>query len=94
MRLRARFLRSNADCRAVGRRLQSYLDGELDDRRCDDIAAHLEACRDCGLELKTYQEVKESLSREQPPVAADMLDRLRSFGDDLVTGEPVDPESP
>jgi anti-sigma factor RsiW len=90
MRLRTRFWRPSTDCREVGRRLQSYLDGELDDG-ADEIAAHLDACRACGLELETYREVKASLSREQPPVAPDALDRLRSFGDELVTGEVADP---
>jgi len=91
MRLLGRFRRTTTDCRAVGRRLQSYLDGELDDRRRDDIAAHLEACRDCGLELTTYRAVKESLARERPPAAVDVLDRLRSFGEQLTAGEGDDP---
>lgn len=88
MRLRIPFTRSADDCHAVGRRLQSYLDGELDDRTRAEIAAHLEACRDCGLEFSTYREVKTSLSRERTPVPADTLERLRRFGDDLVTGDP------
>lgn len=89
MRLRDRFLRPPRECRAVGRRLQAYLDGEIDDRRRDEIAAHLDACRDCGLELATYHEVKASLARERLPVADDALERLRRFGDQLVTGDDV-----
>ena len=91
MRLRGRFRRTTTDCRAVGHRLQSYLDGELDDRRRDEIAAHLDACRACGLELSTYREVKESLARERPPVAVDVLDRLRSFGAELTAGGGSEP---
>ena len=90
MNLLNRFRRSTRDCRAVGRRLQSYLDGEIDSRRRDQIAAHLEACRDCGLELATYREVKASLARERPPVTPDALDRLRTFGENLARADPGD----
>jgi anti-sigma factor RsiW len=87
MSLLSRFRRSD-NCRAVGRRLQSYLDGEIDDVSRDQISAHLDACRACGLELSTYREVKGSLSRGPQPVADDALDRLRRFGDELATSDP------
>jgi anti-sigma factor RsiW len=89
MSLLSRFRRST-DCRAVGRRLQAYLDGEIDDLRRDQISEHLDACRACGLELSTYREVKGSLSRGPTPVADDALDRLRRFGDELATSDSPD----
>ena len=76
-----------SECARVGRRLQEYLDAELDDPAVlERIQAHLETCRDCGLEARTYEEIKTSLhTRADPP--ADSVDRLRSFVDELVQGE-------
>lgn len=94
MRIRSPFGRPTSACRAVGRRLQEYLDGEIDDDRLRvDIATHLEACRACGLELTTYREVKQSLARERPPVPPAALDRLRRFGEELVAEDGADPSA-
>ena len=66
-------------CRQLAPVLQGYLDGQLDD---DDIAfveAHLDACRDCGLEAETYEAIKESLGRHEPAMPDDILSRLSAF---------------
>ncbi len=75
-------------CAAVGRRLQQFLDGELDDARSAAIAAHLEDCARCGLEATVYEHIKASLAQQ----GADRLDdptlqRLRHFADRLAQGE-------
>lgn len=78
-------------CGEVGEWLQHYLDGELDDRRSERLAAHLEDCRRCGLEVDTYQRIKDSLAAHQPSVPADSLARLREFGARIARGdEPVE----
>lgn len=78
-------------CGEVGEWLQHYLDGELDDHRSGRLAAHLEDCRRCGLEVDTYQRIKDSLAAQQPSVPADSLARLREFGSRIARGdEPVE----
>ncbi len=64
--------------------LQSHLDGEVDDDFAEKIATHLEACRDCGLELATYAAIKTSLAGRMPTVDPTALDRLRAFGDEIT----------
>ncbi len=74
-------------CGEVGKRLQHYLDGELDDRRSERLAAHLEDCRRCGLEVATYERIKHSLADHQPSMPADSLARLREFGARIARGD-------
>jgi anti-sigma factor (TIGR02949 family) len=79
---------SMASCMDVGRVLQSYLDGEVDEVAARRVARHLEACRRCGLEASTYAEIKQALTRRSRDVPQDAVDRLRRFGEDLVdTGD-------
>ena len=74
-----------ATCAEVARILQPFLDGETDDHTRRLVRAHLDDCRDCGLEAETYREIKESLREcNTPPPEA--LDRLRSFADGLSAG--------
>ncbi len=70
-------------CRRVGQALQAYLDGEVDELMARRIARHLEACRECGMELGVYTEIKASL-RARGSVDPDALARLRSFGEQLA----------
>ncbi len=75
------------ECHEVGALLQHYLDDELDERRSARIAAHLEDCRRCGLELEAYEQIKSSLTSRRPEVPADSVERLREFGRRLAQGE-------
>lgn len=78
-------------CRRVGEKLQAYLDGEVDDLTTRRIAHHLEDCRRCGMDLDVYTQIKASLQRRGDEVAADALERLSAFSQQLAS-EP-DPES-
>jgi anti-sigma factor RsiW len=73
-----------ASCMKVMRVLQSYLDGHTDEVTTRRVDNHLEACRRCGLEAATYRELKASLARRAPPVDANAVERLRTFGRDLA----------
>lgn len=74
-------------CDEVGRLLQRYLDGHLDQRRGARLAAHLEDCHRCGLEANTYERIKSSLAERLDSVPADSLARLREFGERLARGD-------
>lgn len=81
-----------ARCREVGRVLQRYLDGEVDDLNARRVARHLEDCLRCGLAAGTYAEIKRSLAR-QGHVDHDTVGRLRAFGERLATdGDPGNEE--
>jgi anti-sigma factor RsiW len=73
------------DCEHVGIVLQHYLDGELDDRTASLVAAHLDACRRCGLEADLYRDLKAAIARRSDP-PEDSLTRLREFGHRLSRG--------
>ena len=77
------FGRKPAECLRVAEVLQAYLDGEADAPTAAAVAAHLEVCRDCGLEATAYEDLKISLGRHRDPDPA-ALDRLRSFVDDIA----------
>jgi anti-sigma factor RsiW len=72
-------------CKEVGRLLQRYLDGDLDDLRAERLAAHLDECLRCGLEAETYQRIKASLAaRGTGPLPDDAVDRLTRFAQRLA----------
>jgi anti-sigma factor RsiW len=75
-------------CHEVGRFLQIYLDGELDQSRIATVAGHLEHCRRCGMEADAYERIKASLARiaQQGLVHPEdelSIERLRRFADTL-----------
>jgi anti-sigma factor RsiW len=72
------------NCLQVRRVLQSYLDGETDERTVRRVAAHLEDCRRCGLEAAVYREIKAALARREAP-DSDAVRRLHQYGRSLVT---------
>ncbi|MEQ8716087.1 MAG: zf-HC2 domain-containing protein [Acidimicrobiales bacterium] len=90
MRLRRAWWRrpdTPLSCREVGRALQAYLDGELDDDS-DLVAAHLEDCLRCGLEESVYTEIKASLARGPAETDPEAIARLRRFGTELAARGP------
>lgn len=75
------------DCHQVALLLQAYLDAELDAVPRREVARHLQDCRRCGLEAKTYREVKASLRRRAPDPPAESVERVRQFVARLAAGE-------
>ena len=75
-------------CGEVGKVLQRYLDGHVDELTAEKVAEHLEDCRRCGLELTVYTEIKASLARQSPEIPETALDRLRRFGEQLIDRSP------
>ena len=84
------------ECQRVGRVLQSYLDGQVDDVTAQRVRHHLEACRRCGLEAHVYDELKQALARRAIDLDPSAVERVKSFGRDLLEtppGEAADPAS-
>lgn len=77
------------NCMQVGRRLQRYLDGDVDDLTARRVRRHLEDCRRCGMKAATYIEIKASLARRGKDVPDDAVTRLRAFGERLVREGPA-----
>ncbi len=71
-------------CQQVGKDLQSFLDGEETNVTAEDLSAHLEACKDCGLEADVYRKIKLAISQTAEPVDKGSLDRLQDFGRKLA----------
>jgi predicted anti-sigma-YlaC factor YlaD len=78
--------REELRCREVGKVLQSYLDGELDELLAQRVTRHLEVCRRCGMSAETYIEIKRALRRSAGSPPEDALGRLRAFGQQLAEG--------
>lgn len=74
-------------CPEVGRLLQRFLDGELnDDAEIEMLSEHLDECKRCGLEADTYRKIKAALASRREPVPEESVQRLREFGDHLANG--------
>jgi hypothetical protein len=74
-------------CNEVGRSLQRFLDAELiDDVEVDELAAHLEACKRCGLEADVYRRIKHAIEHRRIEVSEETVQRLREFGRHLAEG--------
>lgn len=71
------------DCDAVMAVIQRYLDGELVGG-AGEVAAHLEACPGCEIEVATYQRLRAALARPAEDIDPDVLERLRRFGAELA----------
>jgi anti-sigma factor RsiW len=74
-------------CPEVGRLLQRYLDGEIDEMKAQRIAHHLEDCRRCGLKVETYSAIKASLRQHRLDVPGDAIEHLRGFARDLIADD-------
>ncbi len=74
-------------CAEIGRLMQRFLDGELDDDvEVQAVIDHLDHCERCGLERDVYERIKEALIHQRPPVDAASITRLEEFGRRLVDG--------
>lgn len=80
---------SEATCAEVAEVLQSYLDGQVDDLTARRVHRHLEHCRRCGLEVETYDAIKDAIARRGGQVDADAVERLRAFGEHLAEEGPA-----
>lgn len=71
-------------CLRTSRVLQRYLDGEADDLTAERVAEHLDECRRCGLQARTYAAIKQSLASGSRDVDGLTLRRLRAFSRSLA----------
>lgn len=83
-----------ASCREVGRVLQTYLDGQVDEVTARRVRAHLEACRRCGMEAQVYDELKHALARRAPSLDPSIVERVNAFSRELVGSPPQDKADP
>lgn len=77
---------TEASCREVGKVLQAWLDGHVDDITARRVERHLEDCRRCGLEASTYSEIKAALARRALSLDDAAVERLQAFGERLLEG--------
>lgn len=79
-------------CTRTLRKLQSFLDGDLDEVTAEKILRHIAACERCGLRAEAYSAVKAALARRREAAEAGeigpMVERLRTFAGDLVSNPP------
>ncbi|MGI8757178.1 MAG: zf-HC2 domain-containing protein [Acidimicrobiales bacterium] len=87
MRLMMRLRRkAGISCARVQDLVQAYLDGELEGRDRDRLAAHLDRCRPCGVEAATYERITASLAA---PVPLEVVERLSRFAAS-ISNDPSD----
>lgn len=64
--------------------LQAFLDGEVEARRAELVAAHLESCTRCGVERDTLARVIAALRRLRPDLDLDGYTRLTELVERLA----------
>lgn len=78
-------IRDRIECMRVGRLLQRYLDGELDDEKAAvTVARHLEACRRCGKAADSIELLKDQVGRLRPDVDPEAVHRVEQVIDELT----------
>ncbi len=73
------------NCLKLFERLSEYIDRELDDLTCQEIEAHIEACKPCQVCLETLRQTVNlcrNLERHQMPEAFSR--KLKNAVDDLL----------
>lgn len=68
----------------VRRTLQSFLDGEMDPRRTEIVAAHLESCTRCQVETETLRRVIAEIRRLRPDLNLAAYTQLVTTLDELT----------
>ena len=75
-------------CREVLRTLQAFLDGEVEARRAELVAAHLESCPRCGVEADTIAAVVGAIRRLRPDLDLAAYTRLVDLIEQPTDGPP------
>ena len=78
-----------ARCYRTSRALQRYLDGEADDLTAARVAEHLEECRRCGLQARTYRAIAQALRSGSRDVDELALRRLHAFSRSLADTDDI-----
>lgn len=73
-------------CLHVRRVVQTYLDGELDEKTASVVAEHLDECRRCGIEADAYRAIAAAITRSAAKADPAAVDRLRQLGAELARG--------
>lgn len=71
-------------CRQVRRILQAFLDGEVEPRRAEMVAAHLESCSRCHVEADLLARVIEAIQRIRPDLDLAAYTRLVATVEDVT----------
>lgn len=79
-------LPAEPECHEVAAVLQAYLDGELEPRDAELVAAHLEHCERCDIEAATITRVVAAIRRQRPDLDSAAIARLSGFVDRLTDG--------
>lgn len=75
-------------CRQVRRTLQAFLDGEVEPRRAELVAAHLESCARCQVEAEVFEQVIASIRRLRPDLDLAAYTRLVETCEQLSGRDP------
>lgn len=84
MKLRRRSL----SCRRVRRLMHGFLDGEIPADQAERVAAHLDACVDCGIEAEVLRDVVSAIGRQRPDLDPAAIARLQAHLDQVVGDTP------
>lgn len=78
-------------CEQVAMVMQQYLDSELAADEVPKVLAHLEMCKDCGLEAELYTKIKDALVLHRVTPSEASMSGVRALAEQLsTTGPPVE----
>ena len=75
-------------CRQVRRTLQAFLDGEVEARRAELVAAHLESCARCQVEAEVLAKVIATIQQLRPDLDLAAYTRLVEATEQLSGRDP------
>lgn len=80
--------RRRLGCRQVRRTLQAFLDGEVEARRAELVAAHLESCTRCQVEAEVLAQVIATIQQLRPDLDLAAYTRLVEATEQLSGRDP------
>ncbi len=77
--------RPGMSCKKMMKVIQSYLDGEVDEKVARKVAKHLNACVDCDEESTVFKNIKKSLANKPEHISPEILSSLTEFTKNIAS---------
>lgn len=85
-----RLLRRNKgySCHQVLEVMQSYIDGEVDEKTALNVVEHLEMCERCAHEVHLFRRIQNAVREQADEIDPRIVERLEAYALELSSADP------